>query len=249
MGLSTTGGYTMDTVRIQKGNVKMIAHRGVSGLELENTCAAFVAAGNRSYFGIETDVHVTADGEFIIIHDDSTARVGTEAMTVEETDFAVLRALQLKEKDGTLRCDLRLPKLEEYLSVCKRYEKEAVLELKNPMEREAVQGIVAECARLYGLEHVTFIAFCFQNLLYVKEFAPEAKAQYLLAEEIKQEHIQKMVDNGIDLDTHYKALSKELIDELHGHGIVVNCWTVDDPEIAEKLVSWGVDQITSNILE
>ena len=33
----------------------MIAHRGVSGLELENTCAAFVAAGNRSYFGIETD--------------------------------------------------------------------------------------------------------------------------------------------------------------------------------------------------
>ena len=239
----------MDTVKIQKGNVKMIAHRGVSGLELENTCAAFVAAGNRSYFGIETDVHVTADGEFIIIHDDSTARVGTEAMTVEETDFAVLRGLQLKEKDGTLRCDLRLPKLEEYLSVCKRYEKEAVLELKNPMEREAVQGIVAECAEAYGLEHVTFIAFCFQNLLYVKEKAPQAKAQYLLAEEIKPEHIQKMVDNGIDLDTHYLALSKELIDELHSRGIVVNCWTVDDPEIAEKLASWGVDQITSNILE
>ena len=239
----------MDTVKIQKENVKMIAHRGVSGLELENTCAAFVAAGNRSYFGIETDVHVTADGEFIIIHDDSTARVGMEAMTVEETDFAVLRELQLKEKDGTIRCDLRLPTLEEYLSVCKRYEKEAVLELKNPMAQEAVQGIVAECASVYGLEHVTFIAFCFQNLLYVKEVAKDAKTQYLLAEEIKEEHIQKMVDNGIDLDTHYKALSKELIDELHRRGIVVNCWTVDDPEIAEKLVSWGVDQITSNILE
>ena len=89
----------MDTVKIQKANVKMIAHRGVSGLELENTCAAFVAAGNRSYFGIETDVHVTADGKFIIIHDDSTGRVGTEAMTVEETSFEVLRGLQLKEKD------------------------------------------------------------------------------------------------------------------------------------------------------
>ena len=32
-------------------------------------------------------------------------------------------------------------------------------------------------------------------------------------------------------------------------GIKVNCWTVDDPEIAERLVSWGVDYITSNILE
>ena len=41
-----------------KGNVKMIAHRGVSGLERENTCPAFVAAGVKSYYGIETDVHV-----------------------------------------------------------------------------------------------------------------------------------------------------------------------------------------------
>jgi glycerophosphoryl diester phosphodiesterase len=227
----------------------MVAHRGVSGLEQENTHAAFVAAGNRSYFGIETDLHKTVDGGYVTIHDDSTGRVGTEAMTVEEAFFEVLRGLPLKEKDGSCRCDLRLPSLEEYLSICKRYEKEAVLELKNPMEREAVHGIVAECARLYGLEHVTFIAFCFQNLLYVKEAAPEAKAQYLLAEEIKPEHIQKMVENRIDLDTHYLALSQELVETLHKAGLVINCWTVDDPEIAEKLVSWGVDQITSNILE
>lgn len=239
----------MDTIKISKGNTNMIAHRGVSGLELENTCAAFVAAGNRSYFGIETDVHVTSDGKFIIIHDDNTGRVGTQAMIVEETDYETLRALTLKEKDGTMRCDLRLPNLEEYLSICKRYEKEAVLELKNPMERDAVQGIVAECARLYGLEHVTFIAFCFQNLLYVKEVAPEAKAQFLLCETITQEHIRNMADNGIGLDTYYKFLTKELIDQLHGLGLVVNCWTVDDPTVAEQLAAWGVDQITSNILE
>ena len=66
----------MDTVKLQnKGNCEMIAHRGVSGIELENTCAAFVAAGNRSYFGIETDVHRTADGQYVIIHDDTTTRV------------------------------------------------------------------------------------------------------------------------------------------------------------------------------
>ena len=59
----------MDTIKIQKNQVKMVAHRGVSGLELENTCAAFVAAGNRSYFGVETDVHVTKDGKFVITAD------------------------------------------------------------------------------------------------------------------------------------------------------------------------------------
>lgn len=54
----------MDTIRFQHTRAQVVAHRGLSGLETENTCAAFVAAGNRSYFGIETDVHRTADGCF-----------------------------------------------------------------------------------------------------------------------------------------------------------------------------------------
>ena len=59
----------MNTIKFNKKQVQMIAHRGLSGLEKENTCAAFVAAGNReSYFGIETDVHRTADGQLSLIH-------------------------------------------------------------------------------------------------------------------------------------------------------------------------------------
>ena len=54
----------MDTIKINKKNVLMIAHRGVSGLETENTKEAFIIAGNKSYYGIETDVHVTLDGKF-----------------------------------------------------------------------------------------------------------------------------------------------------------------------------------------
>jgi len=60
----------MNTIKINRGATKMIAHRGVSGLERENTNLAFVAAGNRSYFGVETDIHVTADQNLIVIHDD-----------------------------------------------------------------------------------------------------------------------------------------------------------------------------------
>ena len=61
----------MNTVSFAKGSVKVVAHRGVSGLETENTCAAFIAAGNRSYWGVETDVRCTADGNFIILHDNT----------------------------------------------------------------------------------------------------------------------------------------------------------------------------------
>lgn len=227
----------------------MVAHRGVSGLELENTCAAFVAAGNRSYIGVETDVHVTADGKFIIIHDDNTGRVATESMVVEQTDYETLRNLQLKQKDGMLRTDLRLPSLEEYLSICKHYDKVCVLELKNPMEEEAVKGIVEVCKAVYSLDKMVFISFAFQNMLYIRKFAPEAEAQYLLAEEITQAHIDTLAEHKLDLDVHYLAMSEDLMNRLHERGIKVNCWTVDDPEIAERLVSWGIDYITSNILE
>jgi glycerophosphoryl diester phosphodiesterase len=44
-------------------------------------------------------------------------------------------------------------------------------------------------------------------------------------------------------------LTKEIVALLHDNGLKVNCWTVDDAEKAEQLVEWGVDYITSNILE
>ena len=59
----------MNTIKFDKKDTRVIAHRGLSGLEKENTNSAFVAAGNRSYYGIETDIHRTKDGHFVINHD------------------------------------------------------------------------------------------------------------------------------------------------------------------------------------
>lgn len=101
----------MDTVKINHGNTKMIAHRGLSGIEQENTNAAFVAAGNRSYYGIETDVHRTADGQYVIIHDDTTARVtnGAWNVNVEQVPYRDIQAILLPDRDGSCtRRDLRI---------------------------------------------------------------------------------------------------------------------------------------------
>ena len=109
----------MDTIHIDSKNVQMVAHRGVSGLETENTASAFVAAGNRSYYGIETDVHRTADGQFVVFHDDNTQRVAGDAMVVEETTYETLRSLRLMDTDGQRgRNDLRIPSLREYVRIC-----------------------------------------------------------------------------------------------------------------------------------
>ena len=53
----------------------------------------------------------------------------------------------------------------------------------------------------------------------------------------------------MDLDIYYEKLNEENIGLLHSSGVKVNCWTVNDFSYGEKLAAWGVDFITSNILE
>ena len=61
--------------------------------------------------------------------------------------------------------------------------------------------------------------------------------------------IAKLVEDKLDIDIIHTALTEERIQAMHAAGLVVNCWTVDDPARGEELAAWGVDQITSNILQ
>lgn len=240
----------MDTLKFNKNNVKVIAHRGLSGIECENTNAAFVAAGNRSYFGIETDVHITADGKFAIIHDDTTNRVapGSE-LNVEESKLEDLRKLSLCTYDADKnRSDLVIPELFEYISICKKYNKTAVLELKNDMPEDGIKAIYNVIKEYDYTDNTIFISFAWDNLVKLKNIDSSLNTQFLTCE-CDDELIQKLVDNGFDLDIYYPAVTKELVEKLHDNGIKINCWTCDTVEDAQKLVSYGVDFITSNILE
>ena len=59
----------------------------------------------------------------------------------------------------------------------------------------------------------------------------------------------RLVKDGIHIDIHIDGVSRELIDKAHQNGLTVNCWTVNEKELAEKFISWGIDFITTNILE
>lgn len=242
----------MNTVKINRSpNVRMIAHRGVSGLETENTCAAFVAAGNRSYFGVETDVHVSADGTFIIFHDDNTMRVGQEDHIIEQTDATTLRAMLLTDADGgqKTRSDLRIPLLSEYIRICRKYEKVCVLELKNPMSPSSIARIVEDIRREGWLSQVIFISFAHENLVELRRLLPDARLQFLTCDPADEALLKQLLPWRLDLDIYYPALTEAGLSLMHANGIEVNCWTVDDPADAERLAAWGVDYITSNILE
>ncbi len=243
----------MDTIKIESKGVKLIAHRGLSGIERENTCAAFVAAANRSYFGIETDIHTTKDGKFVIIHDETTTKVsqGRYNIDVEQNDYVAVENLVLPDKDGTTaRKDIRIPLLKEYIKICKKYDKVCVLEIKNLFAESDLERVVEEIKEEEYLENVIFISFVMENCICLRKLLPEAKVQFLLNEkDVSPEILKKLCDYNLDLDINHVALDKEKVEMLHSKGIKVNCWTCDDKDRAEKLVEMGVDFITTNILE
>ncbi len=252
----------LSTIKFDKKNSKVIAHRGLSSFETENTVASFIAAGNHSYYGIETDVHKTKDGKFIITHDDDMKRISGDDLIVEETDYDTLRNCKLyavkagvQDGDATVlsnqkRADLIPPSLTEYIEICKKYSKVAVLEIKNLMERADVEQIVDIIGEMDYLDKTIFISFSIENLIYVKEKNANLVCQFLTyKQEELDEKMPTIIKYKMDLDLFYGLITEELVKETHDRGAEINAWTPGNPKEGERLASIGVDYITSNFLE
>lgn len=239
----------MKPVRMERKKTRMIAHRGLSGIERENTVAAFVAAGNRSYYGIETDVHRTTDQGYVLIHDGRTGRVADRDLEVEKSTLAELRSLHLTDRSGRKRGDLILPLPEEYFSVCKCYEKVSVLELKGDFHARELSDLIALAREIGQLEHTVFISFSFENLVELRKLLPGHPVQFLTDQPVDSELIGRLTAEGFDLDIREDRLTPLSVAALKEAGIKINCWTVDDPDRAAELVDMGVDYLTTNILE
>ena len=226
-----------------------IAHRGYSRYEKENTLVAFSAAGTiDDFYGIETDVHVTNDGKYITIHDETTDRVtGNRVnLNVENNNFEIVSKVRLEDVDGTYtRHDLVIPEMYDYFKICKKYNKVAVLELKQLFTHEQVQEIYDIIKKLDMLDNTIFISFILEDLIELRKIDQKQKAQMLLCE-FKDEYIEPLVKNNLDVDCYFNNISKEQIKACHDNGIKVNVWTVDDINDAKRMIEYGVDFITSN---
>lgn len=242
-------GTRYDNVKdIANGDVLMIAHRGLSGLELENTNPAFIAAGEHDYYGIETDVHVTKDGKYIIAHDGDLQHIAGKDIEIAESTFAELRALRFKDPYGTSEEEVcYLPTLDEYLQICKQYNKEAVLEIKGDLTKEQLAEVVQIVRTYEWLNRTTFISFSQTDLLNVRAAAPDAKAQYIV-QNVEKGDIEFMIENKIDANLCWISVNPFRVRKLHKAGLKVNVWTVDGRLCAWLAKLFGVDMITTNIL-
>ena len=108
--------------------------------------------------------------------------------------------------------------------------------------------MIGEISELNYLENIIFISFSLENLKCLRELLPAQELHYLTCEYNEEIH-DALRRHRLYLDVCHTALTEEIVHKLHLEGILVNCWTCDDKEDAERLAAWGVDFITSNILE
>lgn len=239
----------MNTIKIEKKNVKMIAHRGLSGLEKENTHLAFIASGNKTYFGIETDVHLTKDNVFVICHDFNTERVSGVNINIKDVTFSELKKICLYDfNSNTTKPYIKIPTLKEYLEICKKYEKHCIIEIKPELTNDEIGKLLEEVNSVIELTNTTFISFSLENLKKIRKINPTISLQYL-SSTYNDDLIDICKTDNLDIDIYYKELNLNNMKKFKENNIKVNAWTVNNKDDALELVSWGIDYITTNILE
>ena len=123
------------------------------------------------------------------------------------------------------------------------------IELNQPQQLpEQVWQIVSIISDLGWLANTIFISFEMGNLVDLREKYPDQPVQFL-TDTYSDALIDELAEKQMDLDIEYTELTEDRIAHIHEKGLKVNCWTNDDPTCAQNLVSWGIDYITSNILE
>ena len=221
----------------------IVAHRGFwkcdEGGMSQNSIAALRAAQDNSFWGSECDIHLTADGEIIVNHDPTI-----DGIAIADTTFEALASHLLPNAE-------RRPTLDEYLSQAGKSKTVLVVEFKSQKSEEAEDELVSKTfARLrehglYDPRRVAFISFSHHVCLKVAAEAPEFMNQYLNGD-MAPEDLHAEGINGIDY--HYDVILDHpgWVAEAHALGMDVNVWTVDDPEVAARMIELGVDAITTN---
>lgn len=214
--------------------VQVLAHRGASRAERENTIAAFERAGTLGADGVELDVRRAADDVLVVHHDPRTS----DGRVIRETSSADLPE--------------HVPTLSDALDAC--HGMWVNLEIKNdatepdfdPTEWVAAQTM-ALLARRGEAERWLMSSFRIETMDRCRELAPEVRTAWLTTI-VPDDVVEILLAKGhVAAHPWVGLLSKDVVDRCHAAGIAVNTWTCDDPERMRELIAWGIDGICTNV--
>jgi glycerophosphoryl diester phosphodiesterase len=224
--------------------MKIIAHRGSSFMAPENTLASFRLAIEEKADGVELDVHRTRDGKAAVIHDEHTLRTTGMRAAVRDVSMDELKLLDAGcWKGHEWRCET-VPELSEVLGVLPE-NMLAFIEIKCGPE---ILPALADIVPAIGTRAL-FVGFSLETMALTKQQFPGNKVLWNLETYPQMTELVARARNaGIDgFGLGFSgAINAELVKQIHGAGLEVFVWTVDDVEQAKNLRSLNVDYLATN---
>ena len=236
----------------------LIAHRGGSRLAPENTLPAFVSAVEE--WGadmLELDVHLTRDGEIVVIHDPTVDRTTNGTGFVRDFSLPELRELDAAHhfRDLEGRHSLRgtgvtVPTLQEVLDACPNVWVNAEI------KEEAVARPLVDLLAARAEEHRVLVAAEFErNRRAARGYrgpwgaSRRQCALFWLVHRLPGGGRYTPPADVFQVPEWWKGrrvVTRRFVEQAHRRNIPVHVWTVDDPADMRRLLSWGVDGIQSD---
>jgi glycerophosphoryl diester phosphodiesterase len=228
----------------------LIAHRGASAMEPENTLASFKKALAFPFVKmIELDVYAIPSGQLMVIHDNKVDRTTNGQGYVMESSFEYLRSLDArgggaKATSGGER--EKIPTLNEVLDLIDRKVK-VNIELKGEHTADHVNNIIEEYLAK-GWKHDDFLVSSFnhEELRKFKRLMPGMPVGVLFVGIPLGYAEYAQGANAYSINLSVEFANQEIVDDAHRRGLKVFCWTLQEADEIERMCRLGVDGMFVN---
>ncbi|MBD3223155.1 MAG: glycerophosphodiester phosphodiesterase [Caldithrix sp.] len=229
---------------------KIIAHRGASYEAPENTMAAIRLAWQKQADAVEVDVHLSKDGQVVVIHDAHTRRTVGLNKDVRKQTFAELQQLDAGSWKDTRWQNERIPSLHRVLDSIPP-GRNLFIEIKGgPACLPAVQADLHRAG--VSLKNITIMDFNFDGVRQARELFPHCNILWLLSLSVFTRNysnlLRRAADAGIDGLNFDRRMSidQNRVDLCRKAGLTCYVWTVNNIDEAHRFRSMGISGITTD---
>nr|WP_314898344.1 glycerophosphodiester phosphodiesterase family protein [uncultured Flavobacterium sp.] len=217
-----------------------IAHRGAKGFEPENTLISFQKALDMQVDGIELDVHLSSDGELMVIHDETIDRTTNGKGFVNALSLRELKAFRINGKHN-------IPTLKEVFDLVNQ-DCFINIELKNYDTAEKVVSLIEKYVTKKGWKYDRFLISSFdwnalQQIAFLNDKIPIGilTETYLELAMAFAKFIQAK-----SIHPHFYLLTKENTAQMQEKGLQVFPWTINEIEDIQKIKAFNVNGIITD---
>lgn len=229
-----------------------LAHRGAGKLAPENTLAAFRLGAGFGFRAFECDVKLSRDGEAFLLHDDTLERTTSGSGSPDSQDWPELARLDAGGWHSPAYAAEPLPRFAQIAAFCQANGCALNVEIKPCPGEEARTGtaVARAAARLWAGALPPLLSSFKPEALAAARDAEPALPRALLLDELWDDWPEVAESLGVvAIVTNWRLMDRALIERLHGRGWRALVYTVNDADVAERLVADGIDGIITDAVD